>query len=116
MITLAHHVEYLSDAWMEAARRFLDAAVGQAKDRLAGRAFSVSERFIHAPPHLKFPGDVASWTVRYDGTSLTLDRDFDEGADMVVEGDYQAALTGAQCIGMLVPGAMAAMLREVATM
>jgi ectoine hydroxylase-related dioxygenase (phytanoyl-CoA dioxygenase family) len=43
-------------------------------------------------------------------------RGFDAGADVVVEGDYQAGIAGGQFIGMLAPGAMKAMRRELATM
>ena len=52
-------------------------------------------------------------TLRYDGETLTVSRGFDERADVVVEGDYQAALTAAQFVGVLAPGAMKAMYREV---
>jgi Phytanoyl-CoA dioxygenase (PhyH) len=76
----------------------------------------VSERFTDAPPHLKFDRDVASWSMRYDGESVTVTREFNPTADLTVEGDYQAALAAAQFVGVLAPGAMEAMWREVATM
>ena len=114
MITLPHHFEYLSDAWLTEARSFLERSVLQMRDRLG--PFSIAERFTNAPPHLKFPDNAATWSARYDGETVTVSRTFDDGAEMTVEGDYQAALTGAQFIGMLVPGAMGAMLREIATM
>jgi len=85
------------------------------KENLRGRGFSLSERFTHAPPHLKFAGDVAAWNVAFDGNDLTVSRGFDERADFVVEGDYQAGLTAAQYVGLLAPGAMKAMNREVVT-
>jgi hypothetical protein len=53
--------------------------------------------------------------MRYDGEKVSVARDFDPAAALVVEGDYQAALTAAQFVGVLAPGAMAAMEREVAT-
>src|SRR5277367_2443885 len=116
MMTLPHRCEFLSDAWLDDARKFLERECRNRKDQLGGRAFSVSERFTNAPPHLKFDGDVASWNMRYDGENVTVARDFNEHADLVIEGDYQAALTAAQFVGVLAPGAMAAMTREVATM
>ena len=88
MITLPHHFEFLGGAWLEAAREFLEREVAARKERLGGRAFSLSERFTNAPPHLKLAGDVAQWTARYDGEKLTVLREFDERADLVVEGDY----------------------------
>ncbi len=113
MITLPHHCEFLSDAWLEEARHFLQREAAMRKEKFAGRTFSVSERFTDAPPHLKFPDDVAAWSMRYDGNGITVSRSFDERADVIVEGDYQAALSAAQFVGVLAPGAMKAMLREV---
>ncbi len=116
MITLPNRFEFLSDAWLDDARKFLDRECKNRKEQLAGRSFSVSERFTNAPPHLKFGNDVAAWGMRYDGENVRVSRDFNESADLVVEGDYQAALTAAQFVGVLAPGAMTAMGREVATM
>lgn len=116
MITLPHHCEFLSDVWLEQATKFLQRDLVQRKDKLSGRAFSISERFTNSPPHLKFADDVAAWSMRFDGSDLTVSREFDSQADLVVEGDYQAALTAAQFVGLLAPGAMKAMNREVATL
>jgi len=116
MITLPHRFEFLSDAWLDEAGKFLARECKNRKEQLGGRAFSVSERFTHAPPHLKFADDVAAWNLRYDGENVCVSRDFNQAADLVVEGDYQAALTAAQFVGALAPGASAAMAREVATM
>src|SRR5580658_9015548 len=116
MITLPHHVEFLSDAWLEEAGAFLRREAAHRRDRLGDKAFSVSERFTDAPPHLEAPGDVADWTMRWDGEAITASRGFDADADLVVEGDYQAALTAAQFVGVLAPGAQEAMIRETARM
>jgi ectoine hydroxylase-related dioxygenase (phytanoyl-CoA dioxygenase family) len=116
MITLPGHFEFLSDAWLEEAREYLARETATRRERLGGRAFSLSERFAHAPPHLKLPGDVAAWHSRWDGERLTAARGFDERADVVVEGDYQAACTAAQFVGALVPAGMAHCMREVAVM
>jgi ectoine hydroxylase-related dioxygenase (phytanoyl-CoA dioxygenase family) len=114
MYALPDRFEFLSDAWLDEARRFLETAAQQRKAEL--QPFSLSERFEGAPPHLELPDGVGAWTVRYDGRALAVSRGFDASADVVVEGDYQAGLAGAQVIGMLAPGAMKAMRREVATM
>lgn len=115
MLTLPDRCEFLSDAWLDEARAFLERQTASWKDRLGGQAFSLSERFANAPPHLGFPGDVGAWGLRYDGQTVQVSRDFDEAADLVVEGDYQAGLAGAQFVGVLAPGAMKAMLRETRT-
>jgi hypothetical protein len=106
----------LSDAWLGEARKFLERECNNNKERLGGRAFSVSERFTDAPAHLKFEGEAASWSTRYDGERLTVTREFNPTADLTVEGEYQAALAGAQFVGLLAPGVMDTMRREVATM
>jgi ectoine hydroxylase-related dioxygenase (phytanoyl-CoA dioxygenase family) len=111
MVTLPHHVEFLSDRWLEEARRRLAAA---AKPLAGLGAFSVSGRFADAPPHLKLPGDVASATIRFDGEAFSVTPEFDPDADLTVEGDYQAALTGAQMVGIAAPGAARTLLKEVA--
>ena len=116
MITLPHHVEFLSDAWLAEARSFLEREVARRQDKLGEKPFSISECFLHAPPHLGFPADTASWSLSYDGKAVSVAREFNAGADLVVEGEYQAALTMAQFVGLLLPGATAAALREVGTM
>jgi hypothetical protein len=116
MITLPHRCEFLSDAWLDDARKFLERECKIRKEALGSRSFSLSEHFTQTPPHLKFENDAGAWSMRYDGESVSVAREFNESADMVVEGDYQAALTAAQFVGVLAPGAMAAMMREVATM
>ncbi len=111
LVTLPHHVEFLSDAWLDQARRFFEEQMPVKKALLAG-PFSVSERFSDAPPHLKLPGNVATWSARFDGESVTVSREFVDSADLVIEGDYQAALSLAQFVGVLVPGGAEQMWRE----
>ncbi len=112
MFTLPGTFELLSDDWLAEATAFLEKAVARAPEGLG--PFSLSERFADAPPHLGLTGDVACWTARWDGETVTVGREVDPAADLVVEGDYQAAVTGAQFVGIRAPGAMAAMRREVA--
>jgi Phytanoyl-CoA dioxygenase (PhyH) len=114
LITLPHHAEFLSDRWLEEAKRFWREAPAQRKAALAGRPFSVSERFTDAPPHLKLPGDIACWTLRFDGEAATIERAFDEGADLTFQGDYQAGLFLAQFVGVAAPGGAEEMQREAA--
>lgn len=112
MYTLPHQFELLSDDWLDAARSFLEREVATRRARLAG-PFSLSECFTDCPPHLQMPDDVAAWNARFDGEHVTVARGHDAAADLVVEGSYQAALTSAQRVGITVPGAAAAMWREV---
>ena len=111
MITLPHHVEFLSDAWLEEARKFLTRETKRRETDL--EPFSLSERFTHAPPHLGFDDAVASWQVSFDGTDVVISRGFDPHADVVVHGIYQAALMAAQVIGGLAPGIMREAFHEV---
>ncbi|HET6470874.1 MAG TPA: phytanoyl-CoA dioxygenase family protein [Pseudomonadales bacterium] len=113
MYTLPHQVEFLSDAWVQAAERYLTREVAQRKHRLGGQPFSISERFTHAPPHLKLDGDVGAWHARYDGDRASVGRGFVADADLTIEGDYQAALMTAQFVGLRAPNGMRAMNREL---
>ncbi len=114
MHTLPHHFEFLSDGWIEEAASFLRQEAERRKTALNGKAFSVSERFADAPPHLGFANNTGAWRVDYDGETVRVAAGFNPDADVTVEGDYQAALMSAQCVGTSAPGAMGAMLREAA--
>ena len=109
MQTLPDRFELLSDAWLDEAKAWFEAR----RERLGDTPFSLSERLTDAPPHLKLPDDVASWTLRWDGGALSVARGYEASADAVTEADYQAALMAAQWVGLLVPGGAQAMLREV---
>lgn len=112
MMTLPHHCEFLSDAWLQEAQSFLEGEVEKRRDQL-GTGFSVSERFTDAPPHLGFAQDVAQWSLRYDASGLSVLAEFNPQADLVVQGDYQAALMLAQHVGAQAPGVMKAAFNEV---
>ena len=116
LITLPHHVEFLSDRWLEEAQRFWRELPATRKSAMAGRPFSVSERFTDTPPHLKQPSDVASWTLRFDGEAVSIARGFDEDVDLTIEGDYQAGLFLAQFVGAAAPGGADEMWREAAVL
>ena len=112
MYTLPHQFELLSDPWLDEARSYLTREIAARRDDLAG-PFSLSERFTDAPPHLGFADDVAAWSLGSTATRSPSTRGFDAAADVVVEGDYQAALTSAQRVGITAPAAAEAMWREV---
>ena len=118
MYTLPHHVEFLSDRWAEEARRFLAGEVPKIREkavpaeRLKGRTFAVSGRFTDAPPHLGLAGHAGACTIAFDGEGFTVSPSFDAAADLVVEADYQAALTAAQMVGITAPGALSTLRKE----
>lgn len=109
MFTLPGQVELLDDAWLDRARRFLERELPVAKPQ----PFTLSESFTDAPPHLGFPGDVAAWSLVWDGVDVAVQRGARDDADVIVEGDYQAALTMSQHVGFERPGGQAAAWREV---
>lgn len=112
LLTLPHQVEFLSDRWLDAVRGFFAEQLRLKPGQSQGRPFTVSERFTDAPPHLGLADNVACWSLRYDGERFCIQRTFDPGAELVVEGDYQAALFLAQYVGVLVPDGAAGMWRE----
>ncbi len=112
MHTLPGRFEFMSEAWMDEARAWF----AKRREGMNLAPFSISERFADAPPHLALPENVAAWTLRFDGTDIAITRGFDPDADATCTGDYQAALFSAQWVGMLVPRAMKAILREIKTL
>ena len=114
MFTLPHHFEFLSDGWLDEARSFLERGTASRRDGLGAAPFRMTQRFENAPPHLRFEGGVADWTLAWNGEAVTVSRGAQPGADMTSEGDYQAALTGAQTLGLSAPGAREDMVRDLA--
>ena len=112
LITLPHHAELLSDRWLEEAAKFFREALPPRRQAL--QPFSLSERFIDAPPHMKLPGDVAAWSLRFDGQEVAISRTFDETADVVLECEYQPPWPS-PVVGVR-PGGEEAMWREARAM
>lgn len=113
MHTLPHQVEFLSDEWLAEAERFLRRELVEQRQQEVS-AFSLTERFTGAPPHMGFDGGVAQWSVRFDGEDVEVSRSGRDDSDLVVEGDYQAALTAAQFVGIEDPLGARHMGRELA--
>src|SRR4030095_13967669 len=113
MYTLPHQCELMSDTWLQEAQQFLEKQMAVRKAQLAGQPFSVSERFANAPPHLELPNQIAAWHLRFDGERIHVGREFVADSDIVVEGDYQAAVMGSQFIGVRDPSVGKAMVREL---
>ena len=57
MYTLPHHVEFFSNDWLDQSRTFLTERFRQVSNV---DAFSLSERFSDAPPHMAFEKDQAT--------------------------------------------------------
>lgn len=109
-LCLPHQCEFLSDTWLARAREHLQDAVAR---RNGLPAFSISERFVNAPEHLQFPDNVAAWSVKFDGSKLSIGREPLPEPDVSVEGQYQAGLASAQIVGALSGKFMAEGLREM---
>ena len=111
VLCLPHQCEFLSDEWLNRARDHLSKAIAAAGAGLA--PFSITERFINAPPHLGFANGVAQWSLAFDGTNLQVGRRPVTSPDVLVEGEYQAGLALAQVVGAMAPGVLARATREV---
>ncbi len=111
MLTLPGLFEFMTDGWRDEARRYLEREATARRGRL--QPFSITERFTNVPPHLGLTDDVGAWAVRYDGTTIEVTSAFDATADVVIEGDYSAALVMAQRVGFAAPGGMEAAWREM---
>ena len=109
MHTLPHQFEFLSDAWLDEARAFLERETARSA-RSRSRSASGSRMHRRTSRSRTMSRLDRSW----DGDALTVDRTVDDEADVVVEGDYQAALTAAQRVGITAPNAAEHLRREVA--
>jgi ectoine hydroxylase-related dioxygenase (phytanoyl-CoA dioxygenase family) len=103
-VDVRERVELLSDAWIDAARAYLEANVP------SNATFSLSERFTDGPPHLP---DTA-WHIRVVDGRLDVGRGFDPEADLRIEGDYQAILAISQTVYAAGTDAVARANRELA--
>jgi ectoine hydroxylase-related dioxygenase (phytanoyl-CoA dioxygenase family) len=112
-VDVTERVEFLSDGWIDAARRYLEDAVATEPALASGR-YAVCESFTDAPPGLGLLDDRAVWHFVVDEGRVTAGRgDFDD-ADLRVDGDYQAILSMAQTVYAAGPDAVARAQRELA--
>jgi ectoine hydroxylase-related dioxygenase (phytanoyl-CoA dioxygenase family) len=111
LLCLPHQCEFLSDQWVHRAREFLERAIAKPTRQLP--AFSLTERFVDAPPHLGCTDNLAQWSVKFDGKTLLVDRLPVAHSDVHVEGAYQAGLFMAQVVGAQVRGSMAEAFAEM---
>ena len=88
-------VEFVSAAWIDAARQVLTGLAAEHGE--AGQVVSVSEAFTNAPRHLA-GGDVAAWHFAIDGKTAQVEPGENPDADIVIRGDYEAALPGARLV------------------
>lgn len=88
-------VEFVSADWIEAARQALQELAAEHGE--AGQVVSVSEAFTGAPRHLA-GGDVAAWHFSIDGKTAQVEPGENPEADIVIRGDYEAALPGARLV------------------
>jgi ectoine hydroxylase-related dioxygenase (phytanoyl-CoA dioxygenase family) len=111
-VDVAQRVEFLSDGWMDVARRYLQHAV-DTEPELASAKVSVCESFTDAPPGLGLPGDRAVWHFRLDRGRVDVGRSELAGADVRVDGDYQTTLALAQTVYAAGPEAAQRARREL---
>ena len=111
-VPVTDRVEFLSDGWIDAARRFLQHAVDRDPEVAAAR-LSVCESFTDAPPGLGLPDDRAVWHFALDHGRIDVGRGDLAGADVRVDGDYQTVLAMAQTVHTAGPEADARAWREV---
>src|SRR6478736_2635749 len=64
-VDVTQRVEFLSDGWIEVARRYLQDAVDSTPE-LATAQLSICESFTDAPPALGLPDDRAVWYFSID--------------------------------------------------
>jgi ectoine hydroxylase-related dioxygenase (phytanoyl-CoA dioxygenase family) len=111
-VDVTQRVEFLSDGWIEVARRFLQDAVDTTPE-LATEQISICESFTDAPPALGLPDDRAVWYFSIDRGRVDVGRGERPGADLRVDADYQTILSIAQTVYAAGPDATARAHREM---
>src|ERR1700748_2901652 len=96
-VPVTERVEFLSDAWIDAARQYLLEAAARDPE-FAAATFSVCESFTDAPPGLGLPDNRAVWHFRSDGQSIEVGRGDLPDADVRIDADYQTVLPMAQTV------------------
>src|SRR4051795_5050987 len=96
-VDVTQRVEFLSDGWIDVARRYLENAVDTTPELRAAR-LSICESFTDAPPALGLPDDRAVWHFAIDMGPVDVGRVSLAGADMRIDGDYQTILGIAQSV------------------
>jgi len=112
-VDVTQRVEFLSDGWIEVARRYLEDAV-ETTPELGTARVSICESFTDAPPALGLPDDRAVWHFAIDNGRVDVGRGDLAGADLRVDGDYQTILGIAQTVYAAGPEATARAHREMA--
>lgn len=116
MYTLPHQLEFGTEAWLDEARAFLERRLIGGPDESLG-PFSIGLRLTATPDHLDAPDGVTSCRLAWDGEKVSATRGGDDPSpaepDVAIEGDYQAAVTAAQFVGVADPEGAAWFEREV---
>src|SRR5580765_7822762 len=110
-VDVQDRVEFLSDAWVEAARTFAAARVAE-QPELAGVSFSLCESFANAPASVAGPDGRAAWHLRLDAGSVEAGRGEIAETDIRVTGEYQPVLAVAQAVNAAGSDAFAWAQRE----
>src|SRR5215213_9529706 len=105
-VDVTQRVEFLSDGWIDVARRYWENAVDTTPE-LATAQLSICESFTDAPPALGLPHDRAVWHFAIDNGRVDVGRGDLTGADIRIEGDYQTILGIAQSVYAAGPEATA---------
>ena len=123
-VAVDRRCEFLSAAWLDAARDFLTAEVA-AQPALQALRFSLCEAFDDAPPHLaawhaeQAPdagtgGGRVAWYLRVDRGTVQMDVGEEQDVDLHISGDYQQVLAMAQTVYAAGEDAVARARREIA--
>ncbi len=111
-VDFADRVEFVSGAWIDAARESLERRVARVGSALEGIRFSICESFRDSPPHLGVPDGVAAWHARFDGASVTVGPGEIPDADTMIRAEYQTVLPIAKAVSAGDAECFARMQRE----
>lgn len=90
-VPFTERVEFASEAWLDAARAYLEPRVAAKADSLRGNRFAICEVYADPPPHLGFGAGPAAFHIVIDDGALTVARGEIDDVDMKVHADYDRA-------------------------
>ncbi len=108
----ADRLEFLSGAWIDAVRAYLEPRVAERRDALRGKRAAVCEIFTDAPPHLGYPDNVAAFHIAVDDGALTVAPGALQDADYRMQADYNQAHVIATAVFADYPDRQARMAAE----
>ena len=105
-------VEFGSDAWLDAARNYLNERFEQHGASITDERIAVCEQYTAAPPHLADANGQVAFHIVIDRTGVTAARGAISAADVTITADYNKSQWAATAVYEQIPERAARLQRE----